>query len=195
MMVDDAHSSGVLGRNGRGTVDHFGLHGRVDIQVGTLSKAVGVLGGYVCGSRDLIDYLYHRARPSCSPPRIHRQSPRLAWRRSTSWRTNPSGSSSCGLIRSTSRQVYELPVSALAHRRRPSRPSTWEMPQRHRVLTCLVRCRRLCNRHWIPYGAARESANPCHCNCSPHFLPARSSSRRDSFRCQAPSDYSVAQRI
>jgi glycine C-acetyltransferase len=63
MMVDDAHSSGVLGRNGRGTVDHFGLHGRVDIQVGTLSKAIGVLGGYVCGSRDLIDYLYHRARP------------------------------------------------------------------------------------------------------------------------------------
>ncbi len=63
MMIDDAHSSGVLGRNGRGTVDHFGLHGRVDIQVGTLSKAIGVLGGYVCGSRDLIDYLYHRARP------------------------------------------------------------------------------------------------------------------------------------
>jgi glycine C-acetyltransferase len=63
MMIDDAHSSGVLGRNGRGTVDHFGLHGRVDIQVGTLSKAIGVLGGYVCGSRDLIDYLYARARP------------------------------------------------------------------------------------------------------------------------------------
>jgi glycine C-acetyltransferase len=63
MMVDDAHASGVLGRNGRGTVDHFGLHGRVDIQVGTLSKAVGVLGGYVCGTRDLIDFLYHRARP------------------------------------------------------------------------------------------------------------------------------------
>ena len=63
MMVDDAHSSGVLGRNGRGTVDHFGLHGRVDIQVGPLSKAIGVLGGYVCGSRDLIEFLYHRARP------------------------------------------------------------------------------------------------------------------------------------
>jgi glycine C-acetyltransferase len=63
MMVDDAHSSGVLGRNGRGTVDHFNLHGRVQIQVGTLSKAVGVLGGYVCGSQDLIEYLYHRARP------------------------------------------------------------------------------------------------------------------------------------
>ena len=63
MMIDDAHSSGVLGRNGRGTVDHFGLHGRVDVQVGTLSKAIGVLGGYVCGSRDLIEFLYHRARP------------------------------------------------------------------------------------------------------------------------------------
>ena len=63
MMVDDAHSSGVLGRNGRGTIDHFGLHGRVDIQVGTLSKAIGVLGGYVCGSKDLIEFLYHRARP------------------------------------------------------------------------------------------------------------------------------------
>src|SRR6202521_111879 len=63
MMVDDAHASGVLGRNGRGTVDHFNVHGRVDIQVGTLSKAIGALGGYVCGSRDLIDFLYHRARP------------------------------------------------------------------------------------------------------------------------------------
>jgi glycine C-acetyltransferase len=63
MMVDDAHASGVLGRNGRGTIDHFGLHGRVQVQVGTLSKAVGVLGGYVCGSRELIEFLYHRARP------------------------------------------------------------------------------------------------------------------------------------
>ncbi len=74
MMVDDAHASGVLGRNGRGTVDHFNLHGRVHIQVGTLSKAVGVLGGYVCGSRDLIDFLYHRARPflfsTSQPPAV-----------------------------------------------------------------------------------------------------------------------------
>jgi glycine C-acetyltransferase len=63
MMVDDAHASGVFGRNGRGTIDHFGLHGRVDIQVGTLSKAIGALGGYVAGSRALIEFLYHRARP------------------------------------------------------------------------------------------------------------------------------------
>jgi glycine C-acetyltransferase len=63
MMVDDAHASGVFGRNGRGTVDHFGMHGRVDIQVGTLSKAIGAIGGYVAGSRTLIEFLYHRARP------------------------------------------------------------------------------------------------------------------------------------
>lgn len=63
MMVDDAHASGVFGRDGRGTVDHFGLHGRVDVQVGTLSKAIGVLGGYVAGSKALIEFLHHRARP------------------------------------------------------------------------------------------------------------------------------------
>ena len=63
MMVDDAHASGVLGRNGRGSIDHWNAHGKVDVQVGTLSKAIGALGGYVCGSRDLVDFLYHRARP------------------------------------------------------------------------------------------------------------------------------------
>ena len=63
MMVDDAHASGVFGRNGRGTIDHFDVHGRVDVQVGTLSKAIGALGGYVAGTRALIDFLHHRARP------------------------------------------------------------------------------------------------------------------------------------
>jgi glycine C-acetyltransferase len=63
MMVDDAHASGVFGRNGRGTIDHFGMHGRVDVQVGTLSKAMGSLGGYVAGNRNLVEFLYHRARP------------------------------------------------------------------------------------------------------------------------------------
>jgi glycine C-acetyltransferase len=63
MMVDDAHASGVFGLNGRGTIDHFECHGRVHVQVGTLSKAIGALGGYVAGSRSLIEFLYHRARP------------------------------------------------------------------------------------------------------------------------------------
>lgn len=74
VMVDDAHASGVLGRDGRGTVDHFGLKGRVAIQIGTLSKAVGVLGGYVAGSRVLREMLTQRARPflfsSSHPPAV-----------------------------------------------------------------------------------------------------------------------------
>jgi glycine C-acetyltransferase len=63
MMVDDAHASGVLGAGGAGTVDHFGLHGRVDVQVGTLSKAIGVLGGFIAGPRQLIEWLQNRGRP------------------------------------------------------------------------------------------------------------------------------------
>lgn len=61
--VDDAHGSGVLGENGRGTVDHFGLHGRIDFTIGTLSKAIGVIGGYVAGSKVMKEWLLHRGRP------------------------------------------------------------------------------------------------------------------------------------
>jgi glycine C-acetyltransferase len=74
MMVDDAHASGVLGTGGAGTVDHFDLHGRVDIQVGTLSKAIGVLGGFFAGPRHLIDWLQNRGRPflfsTSAPPAV-----------------------------------------------------------------------------------------------------------------------------
>ncbi len=61
--VDDAHGSGVLGESGRGTVDHFDLHGRVDFTIGTLSKAIGVIGGYVAGSKTMKEWLSHRGRP------------------------------------------------------------------------------------------------------------------------------------
>jgi glycine C-acetyltransferase len=74
MMVDDAHASGVLGRGGAGTVDHFGLHGRVDVQVGTLSKAIGVLGGFIAGPAHLIEWLENRGRPflfsTSAPPSV-----------------------------------------------------------------------------------------------------------------------------
>ena len=74
MMVDDAHASGVLGAGGAGTVDHFGLHGRVDIQVGTLSKAIGVLGGFIAGPAHLIEWLQNRGRPylfsTSAPPAV-----------------------------------------------------------------------------------------------------------------------------
>jgi len=63
VMVDDAHGSGVMGRNGRGTAYHFGVVDQVDIQLGTLSKAVGVVGGYIAGSKALVDFLKQRARP------------------------------------------------------------------------------------------------------------------------------------
>ncbi len=74
MMIDDAHASGVLGRGGAGTVDHFGLQGRVDVQVGTLSKAIGVLGGFIAGPHHLIEWLINRGRPylfsTSAPPAV-----------------------------------------------------------------------------------------------------------------------------
>jgi glycine C-acetyltransferase len=63
IMVDDAHGEGVLGKGGRGIVDHFDLHGQVDVEVGTLSKAFGVVGGVVAGSQPIIDWLRQRGRP------------------------------------------------------------------------------------------------------------------------------------
>jgi glycine C-acetyltransferase len=74
MMIDDAHASGVLGAAGAGTVDHFALHGRVDVQVGTLSKAIGVLGGFIAGPPHLIEWLQNRGRPflfsTSAPPAV-----------------------------------------------------------------------------------------------------------------------------
>ena len=64
VMVDDAHGEGVLGKGGRGIVDHFGLHGKVDVEVGTLSKAFGVVGGFIAGSRNLVEYMRQKARPN-----------------------------------------------------------------------------------------------------------------------------------
>lgn len=74
LMVDDAHSSGVLGKNGKGTVNHFGLDGRVQVQIGTLSKAIGAMGGYVASTKSMIDYMIQKARPflfsSSHPPAV-----------------------------------------------------------------------------------------------------------------------------
>ena len=106
VFVDDAHASGVLGRNGRGTVDHFGLHGRVAIQVGTLSKAVGSLGGYVAGSQDLRDILIQRARPflfSTSHPPAVVAACRAALK---VMQDEPELSSGCGRTRVDSRPSY-----------------------------------------------------------------------------------------
>jgi glycine C-acetyltransferase len=75
VMIDDAHGEGVLGSHGRGIVDHFNLHGRVDIEAGTMSKAFGVMGGYVAGSAQIVEYLRQRARPflfssAATPPDV-----------------------------------------------------------------------------------------------------------------------------
>ena len=125
MMVDDAHASGVFGRNGRGTVDHFGMHGRVDVQVGTLSKAIGALGGYVAGSRALIEFLHHRARPflfstshppsvaATLPRRDRRARDRAAARSSASGRTP-------GSSRPASKRSGSTPAAARARSRRSS---------------------------------------------------------------------------
>ena len=125
MMVDDAHASGVFGRQGRGTVDHFGCHGRVDIQVGTLSKAIGVLGGYVAGTQGL-----HRVpvSPRAAVPvldlasaggggGVHRRDRRAR-------DTSRSGWSSCGTTRASSRPACRRSASTPGAARARSRRSS-----------------------------------------------------------------------
>ena len=79
-MVDDAHGEGVLGKGGRGIVDHFNLHGKVDIEVGTMSKAFGVVGGLVAGNKIIIEWLRQRGRPFLFSSAVTAPMPRLAWR-------------------------------------------------------------------------------------------------------------------
>ena len=187
MMVDDAHSSGVLGRNGRGTIDHFGVHGRVDIQVGTLSKAIGVLGGYVCGSRDLIDYLHHRARPflfSTSHP--------------------PAVAAAClaafDLLEAEPERIEQLWnntrhfQSGLRGRRvQPRRVGNSDHPyscrgcrESVRVFPCVVRGGRFRNRHRLPYGAKGQGSNPHDCYGNSHFCAIRQGARRYNGCREAP---------
>ena len=125
MMVDDAHASGVFGKNGRGTIDHFDVHGRVDIQVGTLSKAMGALGGYVAGSQALIDFLYHRARPflfsTSHPPSV---AATLPGARSTSSSRSRRSSIGSGTTRASSRRASRRSASTPASARARSRRSS-----------------------------------------------------------------------
>ena len=129
MMVDDAHASGVLGRNGRGSVDHFHCHGQVDVQVGTLSKAIGALGGYVCGSATSSTSSTTAPARSSSPPRTHRQSPPPASPPSTSSNRNPNASTASGTTPATSKQNSAASASTSAASppppaKPPSRPSS-----------------------------------------------------------------------
>ena len=125
MMVDDAHASGVFGRNGRGTIDHFDVHGRVDIQVGTLSKAIGALGGYVAGSRapDRVSLPPRAAVPVFDLASASRGR-RRASRRSTCCSRSRTSSSGCGTTRGSSRPgslgSASTPASARVRSRRSS---------------------------------------------------------------------------
>ena len=103
-MVDDAHGEGVLGRGGRGIVDHFGLHGKFDLEIGTLSKAFGVVGGVIAGKKIVVDWIAPAARGrSCSPARSPLRTPRRAWPRWTCWKNPPSWWTGCGRTRAISR--------------------------------------------------------------------------------------------
>jgi len=121
MMLDDAHASGVLGKGGAGTVDHFGLHGRVDVQVGTLSKAIGVLGGFIAGPNHLIEWLVNRGRPylfsTSTPPAVTA----ACLEALDIIRDEPEGSSACGPTRTRSRRACRSSGSTPGPVRRRSR--------------------------------------------------------------------------
>ena len=187
IMVDDAHASGVLGRNGRGSVDHF-AHApnldpkTVDVQVGTLSKAIGALGGYVCGSRDLIDFLYHRARPflfsTSHPPS---PSPPPASPPSTSSSPNPNASSASGITPPTSNPNSRNAgfdvggVTTPKPPRPPSPPFSLATVARPWTSAALS----LTRASWPPASPSPPSprAKPAFAASSPASTPARSSTR------------------
>ena len=185
MMVDDAHASGVLGRNGRGTVDHFNLHGRVDVQVGTLSKAIGALGGYVCGTRDLIEFLYHRGRPflfsTSHPPSVaatciaafdvlEQEPERIEqlWENTRYWKKELGGAR---LQHRRRQHAGQRDADHADHRGR--------RPPHHGLLARAVQRRRDGHGHRVPDGARRQGAHPHHHDRDPH---ARRSSTRRSRR-------------
>ena len=166
MMVDDAHASGVLGRNGRGTVDHFGLHGRVDVQVGTLSKAIGALGGYVCGTRDLIEFLYHRGRPflfsTSHPPSVAatciaafdvlEQEPERIEQAVGEHALLEERTGRAGLQHRRGEHSGERDADHADHHRR--------RPPHHGLLARAVQRRRAGHGHRVPDGAGRQGAHP-----------------------------------
>ena len=166
MMVDDAHSSGVLGRNGRGTIDHFNLHGRVDMQVGTLSKAIGALGGYVCGTRDLIEFLYHRGRPflfsTSHPPSVAatciaafdvlEQEPERIEQAVGEHALLEAGAGRAGLQHRRRQHAGQRDADHADHRGR--------RPPDHGLLARAVQGRRDGHGHRVPDGAGRQGAHP-----------------------------------
>ena len=179
MMVDDAHSSGVLGRNGRGTVDHFGVHGRVDMQVGTLSKAIGALGGYVCGTRDLIEFLYHRGAAvsvldvasAVGGSDVYRSVRRAragagAHRQAVGEHSLlEEGAGRTGLQHRRGQHARERDADYAHHH--------WRRQAHHGLLARAIRRRRAGHGHRVPNGAGRQGAHPHYHDGHPHARRTR----------------------